>query len=577
MGKKRRTTRNSPVEKRPRTRPAVIIGFSLALVVLTYLAYTRVKGNEFLLFDDNTYVYANGHIQQGITSQSLRWAFNKGYAGNWHPLTWISHMVDWRLFGNNPGGHHLVSLLLHMLNTVLLFLVIRRMTSRPGSTQADSLWKSAFVAALFAVHPLHVESVAWVAERKDVLSTFFWLLTMGAYILYSEKPGVRRYLPVILLFALGLMAKPMLVTLPLALILMDYWPLKRNRRWTSLVLEKTPLLAMSAASCVITFLAQSEKGYVGSLEKYTPGGRIANALVGYVTYLWKTVWPRNLAVLYPYHGDVLPIWQAAASAVLLIGISVLVLSLRRKRPYLVFGWLWYLGTLVPVIGLVQVGRQAIADRYTYVPLIGLFVAVVWLVSSILPARKIAITLGVAVLAVLAVLTHIQVGYWKTSIGLFEHTLSCTSGNYVIQNCLAVALARQGRTDEAVPHYEEALRICPDYLLAHYNYAQALATQGKINEAISHLMKALEINPNDYRAHFALGVVYECQGKIGQAISEYRAGVRAHPDNPKVYLALANLLAQRGELDEAAALCRQALEVDPSSEEARLALEHLAKD
>ena len=584
MGKKQRTKKTQPAtEMRGTHSPALVAGAALALIILTVAAYWRVSGNRFVAFDDDLYVYNNRHVQQGINAESLRWAFNMGHAANWHPLTWISHMVDFRLFGQRPMGHHVVNLIFHVLNTVLLLLVLSRMTG--------SLWKSAFVAGLFAVHPLHVESVAWIAERKDVLSTFFWLLTMGAYVLYSEKPSIKRYVPVIVLFALGLMAKPMLVTLPLVLLLMDFWPLKRDRRWSSLVLEKSPLLILSAASCVITFIAQSRGGAVAKFDVYPAGIRIANALAGCVTYLWKMVWPGNLAVLYPYHGDDLPIRQAVASAILLIVITSLVILLRRKRPYLAFGWFWFVGTLVPVIGLVQVGRQAMADRYSYVPLVGLFIIVAWMIPDLLTktkrggdgvmggwgekaARKIAAALGIAIIVVLAILTNNQLGYWKTSTTLFEHTLKCTSDNYVIDNCYAVVLARQNKIDEAIRHYEAALRIRPDYLLAHNNYGIVLASQGKMDQAISHFKQVLQLNPNEQRAHFNLGLVYENQGKISDAISEYRKCVSTNPDNPSAYFNLGSLLEQQGRADEAAKLYRRTLEVDPSFKQATAALRRL---
>ena len=549
---------------------------AMALFILTLLIYWRVLGNGFIEYDDGTYVFANPHIQQGITAASLKWAFNIGYAGNWHPLTWISYMMDYRWFGPKPMGYHLVNLLLHLANTLLLLLVLNRMTSRPGSTQAGSLWKSAFVAALFAVHPLHVESVAWIAERKDVLSTFFWLLTMGAYALYSEKPGIRRYLPVLLLYALGLMAKPMVVTLPFVLLLLDYWPLKRNTRWPRLVLEKTPMFALAIVSSVLTFIAQSSKGSVSTLEAYTPGTRIANSLVGYATYLWKMVWPRNLAVLYPNPGADMAVWKIAASVGILIVVSAIAYIYRRKRRELAVGWLWYLGTLVPVIGLVQVGWQLTADRYTYMPLIGLFIAIVWMIPSRPRTRAIASGLGLAVVSVLAIMTWFQVGLWHDSVTLFEHTLKCTSNNYVIENSLGVALAREGRFDEAANHHRASLKIAPDFSQAHNNLGIILGSQGKLDEALYHFRRAMEAEPNQPIMHFNVAAILEAQGKLDEAASEYRKCIQYRPDNPNAYYNLGRTLERQGKPGEALEQYRAALEVDPANQQAAQACERLER-
>ena len=358
------------------SRNLFLVAAVLSLVTLA--AYWRLPANGFIVrYDDGAYVTQNPHVQAGLTGQTIRWAFTSVWSGNWHPLTWISHMVDCRLFGLNPLGHHLVNLLLHICNTILLLLVFTRMTG--------SLWRSAFVAAVFAIHPLHVESVAWVAERKDVLSTFFWMLTMGAYVLYSEKPGVKRYLPVAFIYALGLTAKPMLVTLPLVLLMLDYWPLGRSRSWRSLLLEKLPLLAMAAGSSIITLIAQRGVA-LSHLDAFPIGIRIENALVSYAVYIQKTLWPTKMAIFYPYPESIAA-WKVAASAITLAGVSAMVLLTTRKRRYMGFGWMWYVVTLIPVIGLLQVGLQAMADRYTYVPLIGLFVIAAWLVPDLVVETK----------------------------------------------------------------------------------------------------------------------------------------------------------------------------------------------
>ncbi len=384
---------------------------SLFLIIASFMAFWQVTRCDFINYDDDKYLTDNSHVQDGLTVEGITWAFTTGYAANWHPLTWISHMVDVQLFGLQPGWHHLTNLLFHLASTLLLFLVLHRMTK--------ALWQSAFVAALFALHPLHVQSVAWVAERKDVLSTFFWMLTMGTYASYVAKPGLKRYLTLLLCFALGLMAKPMLVTLPFVLLLLDYWPLQRleqkrppqeglskDKSTTSpvripvqpvghwplirpLLIEKIPLFALAALSSIVTYLVQHHGGAVQSLETFPPGVRMANAFVSYITYMVKMLWPTNLAVFYPYPTS-WPLWQVLGSAALLITITVLVIRGAKKRPYAAVGWFWYVGTLVPVIGVVQVGRQALADRYTYIPLVGLFIIVAWAVPELLkkwPYRK----------------------------------------------------------------------------------------------------------------------------------------------------------------------------------------------
>jgi hypothetical protein len=370
----------------------------LTLALATLAVFWQVLGHDFVNYDDPDYVYRNPNVQSGITLSSIKWAFTTGHAANWHPLTWLSHMLDWQLFGDNPGWHHLTNLFLHIANTLLLFAVLKRMT--------NALWRSAFVAAAFALHPLHVESVAWVAERKDVLSTLFWMLTIAAYLRYLERPGTGRYLLTLLIFALGLMAKPMLVTLPFVLLLLDYWPLGRFQfgqivksvgqqsrkslnafsHWKlsrHLLLEKVPLFALSAISSIVTFLVQRTAGAVTSVETLPLKLRIANTFVSYLTYIQKMVWPSRLAMFYPYPDKTDLIWQTVVFALLLLIISLGVIWLMRRRRYLLTGWLWYLGTLVPVIGLVQVGDQALADRYTYVPLTGLFIIIAWGVPDLI--------------------------------------------------------------------------------------------------------------------------------------------------------------------------------------------------
>ncbi|MBW1896674.1 MAG: glycosyltransferase family 39 protein, partial [Deltaproteobacteria bacterium] len=454
-----------------RLKVAVLIGLTL----LTFLVFWQVTSHEFVIFDDEVYVTQNDEVQKGLSWDGVAWAFTTTHANFWHPLTWLSHMLDCRLFGLNPAGHHLTSLLLHIANTLLLFLVFHRMTG--------ALWPSAFVAALFACHPLHVESVAWVSERKDVLSTLFWMLTLGAYVRYVEHPRGRAYLLAVVFFSLGLMAKPMLVTLPFVLLLLDYWPLDRldfgqqshrpgdqaghpgypKSSFFHLLLEKVPFLVLSAVSCIVAYTAQAHGGAIKSSGVFSIDVRIANALISYVSYLEKTFWPHHLAVFYPHPGT-WPVWQIAGAGLLLVSISALVLLGMRKKPYLTLGWFWYLGTLVPVIGLVQVGIHAMADRYTYVPLIGVFIMIAWGLQDIAKRwRPQRVVLGLSAAAVICAFTISsarQLNHWQNSSTLFQHALNVTEDNYGAHNNLGLALAQRGKLDEAIDHYLRALEIKP---------------------------------------------------------------------------------------------------------------------
>lgn len=455
----------------------------LLLIVATLAVFQQLPEYDFVNIDDYYYVTENVHVTRGLTREGIIWAFTTLHANNWHPLTWLSHMLDCQLFGLKPGMHHLTNLLLHMANSTLLLLVLKRMTG--------ALWRSAFAAALFALHPLHVESVAWVAERKDVLSTLFWLLTVWGYAGYVEYPGRNRYLLVLLFFALGLMAKPMLVTLPFILLLLDYWPLGRVKLWESreggsggiqrssalhLVREKIPFFALTLASGIVTVVAQYKGGAVRSLNLLPLDVRIANALVSYVGYIGKMIWPQHLAIFYPHPGA-LPTWQVVGAGLLLLSLSIILLRAAGRFPYLGVGWLWYLGTLVPVIGLVQVGDQAMADRYTYVPLIGLFVLIAWGIPDLMARwryRQIALTISaVIVVFCCTVSTWSHVKHWRNGTALFTHAVNVTADNALAHDGLGFALARQGRLDEAIAHYSEALRIKPGYAKARYNLEHAL--------------------------------------------------------------------------------------------------------
>ncbi|MDH3838255.1 MAG: tetratricopeptide repeat protein [Desulfobacteraceae bacterium] len=529
----------------------------LFLVIATLAVYWQVKGYEFVNYDDSRYVYNNGYVQAGLTLKGVIWAFTATHASNWHPLTWLSHMLDCQLFGLNPGWHHLTNVFFHIANTLLLLFVLRRMTG--------ALWRSFFVAALFALHPLHVESVAWVAERKDVLSTFFWLLTMWGYARYVERPGLGRYLLILLFFALGLMAKPMLVTLPFVLLLLDYWPLERFQFGGAetigdshgdsqlgstahrLVWEKIPLFLLTVVSSVVTFLIQQSSGAAGSLVQYPLVVRIANGLVSYARYIGKMILPSHLAVLYPHPG-MLPWWQVAAACLLLVSISLLVIKSAKRRPYFVLGWLWYIGTLVPVIGFVQVGAQAMADRYTYVPLVGLFIMISWGVSELvaeLHYGKIGLAaIGVAILSILMGTTWFQVRCWKNSITLFRHSLDVAGESYVVHNNLGNALLSKGRSEEAIAQYRKALRLKPDFMLWYYNWGNALVTQGKLDEAIRRYSEALLIDPDYAEAHNSLGVALLHKGEINEAITHFREALRIRPGNIVVYTNLQVALAKK---------------------------------
>ena len=510
----------------------------LVLVIATLIVYWQLRNHSYVGYDDPYYVTGNSHVQAGLTAANIIWAFTATHASNWHPLTWLSHMLDVQLYGVNPASHHMINVLFHIFNTLLLFFVLRRMTG--------DIWPSGFVAALFALHPLHVESVAWVAERKDVLSAFFWMLTLWGYTRYSEQAGVYRYLLVLLFFALGLMAKPMVVTLPFVLLLLDYWPLGRFQQafrggfegylknkppayW--LVLEKVPLFILAAASGIVTLQAQQSGGAVGSLVSYPLGVRISNALVSYSRYIGKMIWPEKLAVFYP-HPEVLPGWQVIAAGLLIVSIICLGVRWKTRCPWFLVGWLWYLGTLVPVIGLIQVGAQAMADRYTYIPLIGLFIMVAWGMPEVISGwrfkRTAMVVAAGAIVSMLMIKTSIQVGYWQNSVVLFEHALDVTADNYLAHNNLGGVLEKQGRLNEAFRHYSEALRLHPNLSAAHNNIANILIARGKSDEAIHHYSEALRLKPNFALAHNNLGLALFRKGRLEEARVHFSKALQIRP-------------------------------------------------
>jgi tetratricopeptide (TPR) repeat protein len=620
------------------SRPGCICAL---LAALTLAAYLPTAWNDFVNYDDSDYVTENAHVKSGLTWETAVWAFRTGHASNWHPLTWLSHALDCQAFGVKPGAMHLVSVALHVANTVLLLLVLRALTG--------ALWRSALVAALFGLHPLHVESVAWVSERKDVLSTLFFLLTIWAYGCYAkgrsstsevrerkprgaaaatlrgmgsvdaggasfQLPSSAFYLLSVLSLALGLMSKPMLVTTPFVLLLLDYWPLGRLQRETqdarlktvfALLLEKLPFFALSAASSVVTFRVQREGGAVSTA--LTVGERIANAVVSYARYIRKTFWPDDLSVLYPHPGH-WPPWQVLACAALLVGVCVVVAMLGRRRPYLVVGWLWFLGTMVPVIGLVQVGIQSMADRYTYVPLIGLFIMVVWAVRDLvverLPetwqGRTFALAAAVA-LAACTGLTVRQVQFWRDTEALFKRAVRVTRNNYLAHNNLGFyysgkgrkaeamqeyhlslqinpayedalnnlgyALAGERKFAEAIPLYEAALRVRPKHAEVNNNLGNALSETGRIDEAIQHYLIALQQNPEHADAHNNLGIALAMQGKLDQAIPHFQAAIRYKPDYASAHSNLGNALAAEHKLDEAIKEYQTSLRLKPDDAQA----------
>jgi tetratricopeptide (TPR) repeat protein len=522
---------------------------SLLLVVACVGAMAGVLENGFVNYDDGTYVVDNPYVRGGLTASGLAWAFTSTYAGNWHPLTWISHLLEVDLFALTPAFFHLTNLLIHVASVLALFLVLERMTG--------ALWRSACVAALFGLHSLHVESVAWVAERKDVLSAFLGILTIGAYVRYVENSSPLHYLLVSVCYALGLMAKPMLVTLPCLLLLLDYWPLGRWRSipFSRLLLEKLPLFGLAALSSAATLYAQNASGAVRSLEQVSLQLRAENAMLAYVHYLSKTFWPVDLAVYYPYLASGSTVWQAVASGLSLVGISVLAVLLGRRYPYLPVGWFWFVGTLVPVIGLVQVGRQGMADRYTYLPLIGLFIGVTWGVADLAAQRSRPnvwlVPLTVVVLGACITLTRAQVGYWHDSVALWSHAIDVTGSNFVAENNLGRALfEQQGGLAKAEIHFANAARLEPQSDEAEGNLGMAKLAQGKLEDAVYHLARALALNPESAKTHNNLGLALLYQGKPDRAREHFLLASKLEPGMLDIRANMGVALLQEGKPGEA---------------------------
>jgi tetratricopeptide (TPR) repeat protein len=479
---------------------------SLGLVAAAAAVFGQMRGHDFVSFDDGLYVYQNPMVRKGLSLDGLRWAFTTFYAANWHPLTWLSHMLDVSLFGLDAGSHHLVSLALHAGSAVLLFRLLW--------TGTGALGRSAAVAALFCLHPLHVESVAWIAERKDLLSTFFGMLSLLAYLEHARRPSAGRYLAALLAFALSLMAKPMLVTLPFVLLLLDWWPLERGRR----IVEKIPFLLLSAMSAVVTFVAQRQGGAVDTLTASPLRLRLANALVAYLDYLVKTIWPSGLSYFYPLETESIG-WRALASALVLAAISIVVIAQARSRRHLAVGWLWYLGTLVPVIGIIKVGSQAMADRYTYFPLIGIFVAVVWTI----PQRTKAAAGAAAAICALAVVSWFQVRHWRGGVSLYQH----------------------------------ALEVDPENWAALTNLGGELLVGGKPAAAAAALIEAVRIHPDNAMAHASLGLALEQEGKPAEAVDSMRRAIALQPSNAALYIDLCRLLKKAGRVNDSTEVCKEA--------------------
>lgn len=541
----------------------------LFLCAINLIVFWNVQYCGFV-YDDALYVVKNKYVTSGLTIDSLKWAFTSIAGGSYHPLTWLSWLGDHTLYGLHAGGYHWTNLLLHIGNTLLLFTFLRRATG--------GVLRSGFVAALFAVHPLHVESVAWVAERKDTLSTFFWMLTMAAYLFYTEKPGWRRYIPVVLFFALGLMAKPMLVTLPFVLLLLDYWPLKRITCFYPQVLsalpriiwEKTPLILLSIMISAVTLYTQKEAGAMMTTDTLPLSSRVMNALVSYTAYIEKMFCPQGLSVFYPYRRILMP--EALLSLLLLALISYLAFRRRRSQPYLAVGWLWYLGTLVPVIGFVQVGMQAMADRYTYVPMIGLFIMIAWGSADLFQNRPrgkmIMAACALAVIASLGAASRVQIGHWQNSVTIFTHALSISPHNHLARGNLGVALKEQGDYRGALYHFHEAIRIRPNYATAHDNMGSTYLLLGRRAEGVRHLREAFRLDPNHRRIRRNLADALIMEKTYREAAELYRGLLTSEQDDAELYNNLGVALAGQGKMKEALPCFEEALRLRPDYSQAR---------
>ena len=572
-----------------RSRSITIVIY-LCLAGISLAVFSQTIRYDFVNFDDDIYVYNAPAIQAGLTIKGIALAFTSPHARNWHPLATISHMLDCQLYGSKAGGHHATNIVLHIIAVLLLFRVLRQMTG--------AVWKSVVVAALFAVHPLQVESVAWVSERKDVLSAVFFLLMLDAYVRYARAASITRYLAVAVLFAAGLMSKPMLVSAPVVLLLLDYWPLRRFEQPSStkrkakilksgnqrhviqrLFLEKIPLLLLSAGACVITFVLQ--KRATGAIPPLPFLWRVQNAFASYVIYVWQTLWPTRLAVFYPHPNNTLAIWEVILATGFLLTIAVAAIVFRSKRPYLFTGWFWYLGMLAPVIGLVQVGEQGHADRYTYLPHIGLFLLAVWLAADVTAVRqsrsRFAVATAVVIIVALAWAAFVQASYWRNSETLWTHALAVTSDNDVAHNNLGYLCVDRGELDKAISHFETALRIRSGKRDAHYdvgsafvqmNLADALARKGRSDEAMVHYEEAIKLQPNYADAYYNRGNVLFAKGRIDEAVADWEKTLQIQPNDADAHTCLGNALLRQGSLKEAIAHYEKALALAPKDAHSR---------
>jgi len=587
----------------------------LFLTLVIVIIYGQVGSFDFVDWDDGLYVTENAYVQKGLSVEGFIWAFTTQHSGSWQPITWLSHMMDSELYGLNPAGHHYTNIAFHTANTLLLFFILFRMTG--------ALWKSAFVAALFAVHPFHVESVAWVSERKDVLSTFLGLLMIGAYYHYIKTPHFKNYLLVIIFLSLGLMSKPMLVSFPFVLLLLDFWPLKRIRFKNNydlksekstyygfegnfqLIVEKIPLFVLAVIQCILTFIIQRSDEIIVPLKVLSLKTRIANTLVSYVSYVLKAIWPHNLAYYYPYPIGLFSVWQIYGAAFLILSIILGAIYLSRQYPYVLVGLFWYIGTLVPVIGLVQVSDQAMADRYTYIPLIGLFIVVAWGVPDILKKwhyRKFFLCVSaIVILSSLTMRAFIQTSHWENSVALFENAVKINENNYHALNNLITALVDKGRydkaylylsralkrdpkredlrmnlanvlylkgnPDEAISQYRKILQTDFENADVHYNLSCVLSSQKKYNEAIRHYNETLSIDPKYSKAHYNLGDIYLNQGKTTEAFMHYAEVIKIKPDYSQAYNKLGLILFRQGKFNKAKVFFSKAIQIEPNFSEA----------
>ena len=546
-----------------RSRRAEAIAICFILIGLVWIVFGQTLRAGFVNYDDDTYVYENPAVAAGITRAGIVWAFTHFYSSNWHPLTWLSHMLDCQLYGLNPGGHHFTNVLLHTAAVIVLFLGLREMTG--------ASWRSGLVAALFAIHPLRAESVAWIAERKDVLSGLFFMLALVAYVRFTRIRSAPRYAALLLFFALGLMSKPMLVTLPFLLLLLDYWPLGRYHRKSvfRLILEKLPLFALAAASGIVTLLAQ--KTATASIERLPFSYRIENAVVSCVTYIRETIWPTGLAPFYPHPSNRLAPAEIALAGLMIVSITLAAVILRKTRPYIFTGWFWYLGMLGPVVGIIQVGMQAHADRYTYLPQIGLSILAVWTLADFSRShdllRQISNVGAVIVILALTCSAYIQTGYWRDSETLWNHTLAVTKDNDIAHNGLGDLFFGRGEIDKAVSEFRTALYLRPTSPYAHNNLGVALTKNGQIDEAIDHLQTAIRILPNHRTAHYNLGNAFLQKGEVDAAIGQFEQELALQPEHVNARCNLATSLLRKGEVDAAIAQYKNTIQLEPGYGEA----------